>query len=88
MAWGRRGACEHGGVASLALVKGASSGIGRAFARRLAGEGVELVVVARRGDRLAELADSLDVAVRVVVADLATPRRASPRWPRCARPGP
>lgn len=56
-----------------ALVTGASAGLGAGFARELADRGVELVLVARRGDRLRTLADALPVPAEVLVADLAEP---------------
>ena len=64
---------SNSGRTRLALVTGASSGIGRAFARRLGAEGYDLVVVGRRRDRLEELAVELpNVNVRSLVADLGT----------------
>jgi uncharacterized protein len=58
----------------LAVVTGASSGIGEAYAERLAADGWDLVVVARRGERLSDLTGRLSqahpVTVRAIQADL------------------
>lgn len=60
----------------LAVVTGASSGIGEAFAKSLASKGHPLLLVARREDRLRELSRTLaeghGVEVGFCVADLAT----------------
>lgn len=59
-----------------ACITGASAGIGLAFAEELAGEGMDLILVARDVARLEALADRLaaehGVTVEVLAADLAT----------------
>jgi short-subunit dehydrogenase len=60
-----------------ALITGASSGIGAEFARQLASQGCNLLLVARRKERLANLAEQLSstyaIQVDVFPADLANP---------------
>lgn len=62
---------------SFTLITGASSGIGEAFARRLAAEKHDLILVARSGDRLnaicAELATKHHVQCHAIESDLTSP---------------
>jgi short-subunit dehydrogenase len=62
-------------VKGTAVITGASTGIGKVFAERLAKRGYDLIVIARRVDRLnllsAELKDEYGVSVQPIPADLA-----------------
>ena len=60
--------------AKVALVTGASAGLGARFARVLAEAGASVALVARRADRLEAVAAGLDDAL-VVPADLADPEQ-------------
>ncbi|WP_051813422.1 SDR family NAD(P)-dependent oxidoreductase [Streptomyces sp. NRRL S-340] len=67
--------------AQTVLLTGASSGIGAAFAKALAARGSNLVIVARRAERLASMADELrrttDARIEAIPTDLSAPAAAS-----------
>jgi len=64
-------AVELGIEGRVALVMGASRGIGRAIAESLAREGVRVALASRSADRLAEAADAIDGEARIFEADTA-----------------
>jgi hypothetical protein len=75
----------------LALVTGASSGVGVEFARQLAERGYDLIVAARRLDRLEQLKTELEaehrVAVTVIACDLGLPAGAQALFDEVQRRG-
>lgn len=58
----------------VAIVTGASSGIGRAVAYEFARQGVKQVLTARSKDRLAAVAEDLDSEAIIVQADMTSPK--------------
>ncbi len=62
---------------NVALIIGASCGLGVISARQLAAQGYDLVLVARREERLATLAAELrqcyPISVEILAADLSSP---------------
>lgn len=58
---------------AFAVITGASAGIGAEFARQLSARGYNLMLVARRGERMRELAAKLPTECEIFPADLSRP---------------
>lgn len=69
----------------LALITGASSGIGRDMARVLAAQGNDLILVARRKDRLEELKNELNVNVKIIAMDLSIEENVYKLYEKCQK---
>jgi len=67
---------DQAGGARSAVIVGAASGIGEALARRLAGDGWRVMLLARRVDRLKEIAESIGRGAEWRAVDVSRPEEA------------
>ena len=78
---------NHANAMNYTLITGASYGIGEALARRCAGEGFDLILVARSAERIEELAQELsqefEITVHSLVRDLLAPHAAEELYQTC-----
>lgn len=68
-----------------ALITGASSGIGRDMAKYLASKNIDLILVARRKERLEELKKELDVNVKIITLDLVVEENVYKLYEKCKK---
>ena len=70
-------------MSKIALITGASSGIGEATARKLAAMGYDLVITGRRSERLQRLSDELEDQCKIKVHAFGNGRRSNRPSRRC-----
>lgn len=68
-----------------ALITGASSGIGKDMAKYLASKNIDLILVARRKERLEELKKELNVNVKVIALDLEVEENVYKLYEKCQK---
>ena len=68
---------------ATAIITGASSGIGREMAKILSGMGYDLILAARRGDKLQELAKELPTPCEIMTIDLSKEENSYSLYERC-----
>lgn len=68
-----------------ALITGASSGIGRDMAKYLASKNIDLILVARRKERLEELKKELNVNVKIIALDLEVEENVYKLYEKCRK---
>ena len=68
-----------------ALITGASSGIGRDMARYLASKNIDLILVARRKERLEKLSKELNVNVKIISMDLGNIKNVYKLYDNCKK---
>lgn len=68
---------------ATAIITGASAGIGREMAKILSGKGYDLVLAARRGDKLKELAEELQTKTEIMTIDLSKEENCYSLYERC-----
>ena len=67
-------------MARLAVVSGGGTGIGRATAGMLAGEGYDVLIVGRRPDVLTDAVKWIGPQATAVPADVSDPDQTAPSW--------
>ena len=68
---------------ATAVITGASSGIGREMAIILSEQGYDLILVARRGDKLSEVSKEIETSAEIMTIDLSKEENCYSLYERC-----